>query len=129
MQIIDVLLLKNMEYFNILIFLIISFALAIILMILSFTLADKIDDTEKLSAYECGFNPKENFEARSKIDIRFYLVGILFIIFDLEITFLFPWSMVFTMVDVSSFIAMMYFLVLLTVGFLYEWVNGALDWE
>jgi len=82
---------------------------------------------EKLSAYECGFDPFG--DARSRFDIRFYLVSILFIIFDLEVTFFFPWAVSLNKIDLFGFWSMMAFLLILTIGFLYEWKRGALDWE
>ena len=84
-------------------------------------------DTEKLSAYECGFEAFD--DARSKFDVKFYLVSILFIIFDLEIAFLFPWAVSLSNIGALGFYSMMFFLFILTVGFIYEWKNGALDWE
>nr|YP_009227144.1 NADH dehydrogense subunit 3 [Welwitschia mirabilis]AMA20999.1 NADH dehydrogense subunit 3 [Welwitschia mirabilis]QXE44337.1 NADH dehydrogenase subunit 3 [Welwitschia mirabilis] len=81
----------------------------------------------KLSAYECGFDPFG--DARSRFDIRFYLVSILFIIFDLEVTFLFPWAVSLNKIDLFGFWSMMVFLLILTIGFIYEWKKGALDWE
>ena len=82
---------------------------------------------EKLSAYECGFEPFD--DARRKFDVRFYLVAILFIIFDLEIAFLFPWAVSLADIGLFGFLSMMAFLAVLTVGFIYEWCKGALDWE
>ena len=84
-------------------------------------------DNEKLSTYECGFEPFEN--ARVKFDIRFYLVAILFIIFDLEVAFLFPWAITLGKIGVFGYISMMIFLAVLTVGFVYEWKKGALEWD
>ena len=84
-------------------------------------------DTEKNSAYECGFEPFES--ARLKFDVRFYLVAILFVIFDLEVAFLFPWAVGFQHIGVLGFWSMMLFLLILTIGFLYEWKKGALEWE
>jgi NADH-quinone oxidoreductase subunit A len=84
-------------------------------------------DTEKLSAYECGFSAFE--DSRSRFDVRFYLVAILFIIFDLEVAFLFPWAVSLGNVGVFGFWSMMFFLFILTVGFIYEWKKGALEWE
>ena len=84
-------------------------------------------DSEKLSAYECGFEAFD--DARSKFDVKFYLVSILFIIFDLEIAFLFPWAVSLKNIGALGFYSMMFFLFILTVGFIYEWKNGALDWE
>jgi NADH-quinone oxidoreductase subunit A len=84
-------------------------------------------DKEKLSAYECGFEPFE--DARVKFDVRFYLVAILFIIFDLEVAFLFPWAISLSLIGLVGYLSMMIFLLILTVGFVYEWKKGALDWE
>ena len=84
-------------------------------------------DPEKLSAYECGFDPFD--DARGRFDIRFYLVAILFIIFDLEVSYLFPWAMVLKQLNLFGFWTMIVFLLILTVGFVYEWQKGALDWE
>jgi NADH-quinone oxidoreductase subunit A len=84
-------------------------------------------DSEKLSAYECGFDAFE--DARTKFDVRYYLVAILFIIFDLEIAFLFPWAIALDQIGLTGFVAMMIFLALLVVGFVYEWKKGALDWD
>ena len=95
--------------------------------ILSFVLASQSYDSEKLSAYECGFQPFE--DSRNKFDIKFYLVAILFIIFDLEIAFLFPWAISLGNIGGLGFISMMIFLFILTIGFIYEWKKGALDWE
>ena len=84
-------------------------------------------DQEKLSAYECGFTPFE--DARVRFDVRFYLVAILFIIFDLEVAFLFPWAITLSSIGLAGYFSMMFFLFILTVGFVYEWKKGALDWE
>lgn len=116
-----------LEYFNILTFLVLSTILSIILFGLSYFLIEKKSDHEKLSAYECGFNPFD--DARSTFDIRFYLVAILFLIFDLEISFLFPWSIVLNEIYNYGFYTMLLFLIILTVGFIYEWYKGALEWE
>lgn len=94
---------------------------------LSFLVANQVSDVEKASAYECGFNPFD--DARTQFDIRFYLVAILFIIFDLEISFLFPWVLVLRDIQLDGFFTMAVFLVILTVGFIYEWQKGALEWE
>ena len=114
-------------YFDILIIILLSVLLSVILFIASFLLGERQPDKEKISAYECGFSPFE--DARQKFDVRFYLVAILFIVFDLEVTYLFPWSV--SLIDISFFgvLSMYWFLFILTVGFLYEWWNGALDWE
>ena len=119
---------KNMsEFFPILIYLTISLLLSLIILSLSFVLATRNPDMEKISAYECGFDPFD--DARGRFDIRFYLVAILFIIFDLEVTFLFPWAVSLSQIDFFGFWSMMIFLFILTVGFFYEWKKGALDWE
>jgi NADH-quinone oxidoreductase subunit A len=115
------------EYVNILIIFFFSFCVAIILYFLSYFLVLKNYDIEKISAYECGFDPFEN--ARIKFDVRFYLVAILFIIMDLEIMYLFPWLIALKNIDYFGFWTMIIFLVILGVGFLYEWGLGALDWE
>lgn len=115
------------EYFSLFFFVGFSLALSIALFLLSFFLAVSSGDPEKLSAYECGFNPFE--DARSQFDIRFYLVAILFIIFDLEISFLFPWALTLKSLGGFGFWSMMLFLFILTVGFVFEWQKGALEWE
>jgi len=107
-------------------FFLVALLLAIILFIFSYGLVFKTYDYEKLTAYECGFDPFG--DARVKFDVRFYLVSILFIIFDLEITFLFPWSVVLETIGLFGFFSMIFFLIILTVGFVYEWFSGALDW-
>jgi len=115
------------EYIIILVFLTIAFILAIILFLLSYLIVFQKSDQEKVSAYECGFNPFE--DARITFDIRFYLVAILFLIFDLEISFLFPWAIILNDISRFGFIIMMIFLIILTIGFIYEWFKGALEWE
>nr|YP_009720850.1 NADH dehydrogenase subunit 3 [Scherffelia dubia]QGP70655.1 NADH dehydrogenase subunit 3 [Scherffelia dubia] len=115
------------EYLAIFIYFLFSFALALILISLSFVFAPQKPDSEKISAYECGFDPFE--DARGRFDIRFYLVSILFIIFDLEVTFLFPWAVALNQIGFFGFWSMMVFLGVLTVGFIYEWKKGALEWE
>nr|AHZ58230.1 NADH dehydrogenase subunit 3 [Gracilaria vermiculophylla] len=115
------------EYSIILIFLVISFILSITIFSLSYLLIPQKADQEKVSAYECGFNPFD--DARSTFDIRFYLVAILFLIFDLEISFLFPWSLVLGNISIFGFWSMIIFLIILTIGFIYEWYKGALEWE
>lgn len=115
------------EYIYISVFVIISLTLSIIILALSYLLAFQNYDIEKLSAYECGFQPFE--DARNKFDIKFYLVGILFIIFDLEVSFLFPWSIALKSLDVFGYWIMFYFLLILTIGFIYEWLKGALNWD
>ena len=115
------------DYFSIIIFLIIALGLSIGFIVLNFVLSPKNHDPEKLSAYECGFEPFN--DSRMEFDVRFYLVAILFIIFDLEIAFLFPWAISLGQIGLFGFISMMIFLFILTVGFVYEWKKGALDWE
>ncbi len=114
-------------YLPIAIFIGVALAIGLALMLAPFLLAYKSPDTEKLSAYECGFNAFD--DARMKFDVRFYLVSILFIIFDLEVAFLFPWAVAFKDVGVYGFWAMMVFLGVLTIGFIYEWKKGALEWD
>ena len=120
-----------LEYLPIVIFLGVSLVLAIAFVVLPMILAPKAPDAEKLSAYECGFNAFE--DARMKFDVRFYLVSILFIIFDLEVAFLFPWAVTLGTLphdtQVFALWSMMVFLGVLTVGFVYEWMKGALEWE
>jgi len=116
-----------LEYLPILIFIAIAAAIAGGMMVVPYLVAPKKPDPEKLSAYECGF---EAFgDARMKFDVRFYLVSILFIIFDLEVAFLFPWAVTLGSLGVFAFWSMMAFLGVLTVGFVYEWKKGALEWE
>ena len=115
------------EYAPILLYLGVSLALSFFILGLSFVFSTQKADPEKLSAYECGFDPFD--DARSRFDIRFYLVAILFLIFDLEVTFLFPWAVSLSDVDFFGFWTMMIFLLVLTLGFIYEWKKGALEWE
>jgi len=115
------------EYLPILIFLGLAVALGLFLVIAALVLAVRRPDAEKISAYECGFNAFD--DARMKFDVRFYLVSILFIIFDLEIAFLFPWAAAFGSLSELAFWSMMIFLAVLTIGFAYEWKKGALEWE
>jgi NADH:ubiquinone oxidoreductase subunit 3 (subunit A) len=115
------------EYIPILMYLGISLGLSLLLLGLSFVFSTQKADPEKLSAYECGFDPFD--DARGRFDIRFYLVAILFIIFDLEVSYLFPWAMVLKQLNLFGFWTMIVFLLILTVGFVYEWQKGALDWE
>ena len=115
------------DYFPIIIFLIIAFGLSCVFIILNFLLSPKNPDPEKLSAYECGFEPFN--DSRMEFDVRFYLVAILFIIFDLEIAFLFPWAISLGNIGALGFWSMMIFLFVLTIGFIYEWKKGALEWE
>ncbi len=115
------------EYLPIVIFLGLAVALGLVFILAAWLLAVSAPDAEKNSAYECGFNAFD--DARMKFDVRFYLVAILFIIFDLEIAFLFPWAVAFKDVGLVGFWSMMVFLAVLTVGFAYEWKKGALEWE
>ena len=115
------------DYLSIIIFIFIAFGLSIIFIALNFLFAPNNPDAEKLSAYECGF---EAFgDSRMEFDVRFYLVAILFIIFDLEIAFLFPWAISLGSLGALGFWSMIIFLLVLTVGFIYEWKKGALDWD
>ena len=115
------------DYLPLVIFIGVSLAIAAALLIAPFLIAYKQPDPEKLSAYECGFNAFD--DARMKFDVRFYLVAILFIIFDLEVAFLFPWAITFGGLGWYGFWSMMIFLAVLTVGFIYEWKKGALEWD
>jgi len=115
------------EYLPIVIFLGVAIALGVVLILAAVVLAVRNPDAEKVSAYECGFNAFD--DARMKFDVRFYLVAILFIIFDLEIAFLFPWAIAFQDISMAAFWSMMVFIAVLTVGFAYEWKKGALEWE
>ncbi|HTP77974.1 MAG TPA: NADH-quinone oxidoreductase subunit A [Rhizomicrobium sp.] len=116
-----------LEYLPILIFIGIAAVIAAALIVVPAVIAPFKPDPEKLSAYECGFNAFG--DARMKFDVRFYLVSILFIIFDLEVAFLFPWAITLGTTGVFAFWSMMAFLGVLTVGFIYEWKKGALEWE
>jgi NADH-quinone oxidoreductase subunit A len=115
------------EYLPIIIFLGLAIAIGLVLLLAALVLAVRRPDPEKISAYECGFNAFD--DARMKFDVRFYLVSILFIIFDLEIAFLFPWAAAFGSLSDVAFWSMMVFLGVLTIGFAYEWKKGALEWE
>jgi len=115
------------EYLPIIVFLGLAIALGLVFLLAALVLAVRRPDPEKISAYECGFNAFD--DARMKFDVRFYLVSILFIIFDLEIAFLFPWAAAFGSLSDVAFWSMMVFLAVLTVGFAYEWKKGALEWE
>ena len=115
------------EYFPILLFILVGIGVGVAPMVLGRLLAPNRPDPEKLSPYECGFEAFE--DARMKFDVRYYLVAILFILFDLEIAFLFPWAVVLNEIGLAGFLAMMLFLAILTVGFVYEWMKGALEWE
>jgi NADH-quinone oxidoreductase subunit A len=115
------------EYFSIILFLLIAIALSFGFIIANYLAAPSNPDPEKLSAYECGFEAFD--DSRMEFDVRFYLVAILFIIFDLEIAFLFPWAISLGSIGALGFWSMMIFLAVLTVGFIYEWKKGALEWE
>ena len=116
-----------LEYLPILIFLVFALIFSIIMLGIGFTFGSNNPDVDKNSPYECGFEAFE--DSRMKFDIRYYLVAILFIIFDLEIAFLFPWAISLGKIGLFGFISMMIFLFILTIGFIYEWKKGALDWE
>ena len=115
------------DYLSIIIFLFIASLLSIGFVLINFLAAPNNPDPEKLSAYECGFEAFD--DSRMEFDVRFYLVAILFIIFDLEIAFLFPWAITLGNTGVFGFWSMMIFLAVLTIGFIYEWKKGALEWE
>jgi len=115
------------EYLPILLFIGVAGAVALLFTVIPFVIAPSKPDPEKLSAYECGFNAFS--DARMKFDVRFYLVSLLFIIFDLEVAFLFPWAITLKATGAFAFWSMMVFLGVLTVGFIYEWKKGALEWE
>ena len=115
------------DYLPLVAFIGLSLVIGIALLVIPFLVAYSKPDAEKLSAYECGFNAFD--DARMKFDVRFYLVSILFIIFDLEVAFLFPWAVAFKSVGLFGFWSMMLFLGVLTVGFVYEWKKGALEWD
>ena len=115
------------EYLPTLLFLVVATGIGIALIIVGNLLGTKRPDAEKLSPYECGFEAFE--DARMKFDVRYYLVAILFILFDLEIAFLFPWAVVLPEIGFFGYAAMMVFLAILVVGFVYEWKKGALEWE
>ena len=115
------------NYLPILIFLIIGLGLGAVMILAGSLLGPRRPDSEKLSPYECGFEAFE--DSRMKFDVRYYLVAILFIIFDLEIAFLFPWAVVLDQIGMFGFLAMAVFLAILVVGFIYEWKKGALEWE
>jgi NADH:ubiquinone oxidoreductase subunit 3 (subunit A) len=115
------------EYFYIFIFFFISISLALIFFLISYFLILRNYDFEKTSSYECGFDPFEDYQIN--FDIKFYLIAILFIVFDLEISFLFPWSVSLPYIGKLGFWSMIFFLFILGIGFLYEWSKGALQWE
>ena len=116
-----------LSYLPLVVFIAVALAIGLALLIVPFIVAYQQPDPEKMSAYECGFNAFD--DARMKFDVRYYLVAILFILFDLEIAFLFPWAVSLRDIGASGFWAMMVFLAILVVGFIYEWKKGALDWE
>ena len=115
------------DYLPLVVFIAVATGIGLALLVVPFVVAYKNPDPEKLSAYECGFNAFD--DARMKFDVRFYLVAILFIIFDLEVSFLFPWAVAFGQLGAFGFWSMMLFLGVLTVGFIYEWKKGALEWD
>jgi NADH-quinone oxidoreductase subunit A len=115
------------DYLPLVVFIALAMLIGGALLVAPFIVAYKNPDAEKLSAYECGFNPFD--DARMKFDVRFYLVSLLFIIFDLEVAFLFPWAVAFHDVGAFGFWSMMLFLAVLTIGFIYEWSKGALEWD
>ncbi len=115
------------NYLPVLVFIGVGLIVGVVMVTLGFVLGTRRPDSEKLSPYECGFEAFE--DARMKFDVRYYLVAILFIIFDLEIAFLFPWAIVLDEIGMVGFIAMTVFLGVLVVGFIYEWKKGALEWE
>lgn len=115
------------NYFPILLFILVGLGVGLAPLVLGKLLSPHKPDSEKNSPYECGFEAFE--DARMKFDVRYYLVAILFILFDLEIAFLFPWAVVLQEIGLAGFLAMMLFLGVLVVGFIYEWVKGALEWD
>jgi len=115
------------DYLSILIFIFVAIGLSVGFIVLNFLFSPNKPDAEKLSAYECGFEAFS--DSRMEFDVRFYLVAILFIIFDLEIAFLFPWAVSLGSIGALGFWSMMIFLFVLTIGFIYEWKKGALDWD
>ena len=116
-----------LDYLPLVVFIAVALGLSLALLVAPFLVAYKQPDPEKLSAYECGFNAFD--DARMKFDVRFYLVAILFIIFDLEVSFLVPWAVAFGDLGLYGFWSMMVFLGVLTIGFIYEWKKGALEWD
>ncbi len=115
------------NYFPVLVFIVIALAIGVLPLVLGKLFGPNRPDDRKCSPYECGFEAFE--DARMKFDVRFYLVAILFILFDLEIAFLFPWAIILKEIGTPGFVSMMIFLVILVVGFIYEWMKGALEWE
>jgi NADH-quinone oxidoreductase subunit A len=116
-----------LDYLPLVVFIAVAVVIGLALLVAPFLVAYQNPDPEKLSAYECGFNAFD--DARMKFDVRFYLVAILFIIFDLEVSFLFPWAVAFGQLGLLGFWSMMIFLGVLTIGFIYEWKKGALEWD
>jgi len=116
---------ENITYLTLFICLIISLCISSILLLLSYQLAIQLPDVEKTSAYECGFEPFE--DARNRFDVRFYIVAILFLIFDIEVAYLFPWASTLGITGSTSYGVIVFFLILLTLGFIYEVVKGALN--
>jgi len=116
-----------LEYLPILMFFAVAAGLAVVIVVASMVMVPSHPDAEKLSAYECGFEAFD--DARGRFDVRFYLVAILFIVFDLEVAFLFPWAVSLGKIGLLGFWSMMIFLGILTIGFIYEWKKGALEWE
>jgi NADH-quinone oxidoreductase subunit A len=116
-----------LDYLPLAVFIAVALGIGLVLLVVPFLVAYKQPNPEKLSAYECGFNAFD--DARMKFDVRFYLVAILFIIFDLEVSFLFPWAVAFGNLGLYGFWSMMVFLGVLTIGFIYEWRKGALEWD
>jgi NADH-quinone oxidoreductase subunit A len=115
------------DYLPLAIFIAVALGISLVLLVVPFIVSYQRPDPEKLSAYECGFNAFD--DARMKFDVRFYLVAILFIIFDLEVSFLFPWAVAFGDLGLFGYWSMMVFLGVLTIGFIYEWRKGALEWD
>jgi NADH-quinone oxidoreductase subunit A len=115
------------EYLPVLFFFLIAFTISVIMVVASWLVAPQRPDSEKLSPYECGFEPFD--DSRGRFNVRFYLVALLFIIFDLEVAFLFPWAISLGDIGLFGFWSMVFFLAILTVGFIYEWRKGALEWE
>ena len=115
------------EYLPVILFILVGVAVGIVPQVIGFIFGPQRPDAAKNSPYECGFEAFE--DARMKFDVRYYLVAILFILFDLEIAFLFPWAVALQDIGFFGFMAMMIFLAILVLGFIYEWMKGALDWE
>jgi NADH-quinone oxidoreductase subunit A len=116
-----------LDYLPLVVFIAVALIIGVVLLVVPFVVAYQQPNPEKLSAYECGFNAFD--DARMKFDVRFYLVAILFIIFDLEVSFLFPWAVAFGDLGVYGYWSMIVFLAVLTIGFVYEWKKGALEWD